>query len=97
VSEMVDCGIHGFRPEAWVCEHIHAAGRDGPSPGFNYVEHVDTDFPDAWCDDCESHLRANGGEWNEATEKFANIVMLCSDCYSQYYQTAKRDGKVRVH
>ena len=34
----------------------------------------------AWCDECEL-ARLTAGEWNEVSEKFAAIKLVCEKCY----------------
>jgi hypothetical protein len=34
----------------------------------------------AWCEACEE-VRAEEGEWNERSEPFAKIRLVCDQCY----------------
>jgi hypothetical protein len=95
--DTINCSEHGPRQEAFICQHIHDAGKQGASPGFNFVPTSDNDFPDAWCDECEAHLQGQGGEWSDETQSFTKIVLLCSGCYDDYRQVATAQGKVRAH
>lgn len=44
------------------------------------MELDDNDDLQAWCDTCEK-VRAEAGEWNEASEAFAEIKLVCEKCY----------------
>lgn len=63
-----------------MCHHLaHSTNR-----GFNIgvdPEYEEDPFPDAWCDECEEKLEEVGGAWNDEAEAFADIRLLCSDCY----------------
>lgn len=75
----VECAEHGSGARAIVCQHLPA----GRGVGFNQVcapDEPDCVFPDAWCDACEAVLDREG-EWNDRAQAFANLRVLCSDCY----------------
>ena len=97
MMDMIDCAEHGPRQTTFICGHIHEAGKTGQSPGFNFVPDSENQFPDAWCDACEEHLQENGGEWNDETESFTKIILLCSDCYGKYRDLASAQRKLRAH
>lgn len=42
----------------------------------------DLPFKNAWCDECDN-LLMSVGEWNDETEAFANIMMICENCYEK--------------
>ncbi len=63
-----------------MCTHLSAGGE---KLGF----HVGLDpedphqlYPDAWCDECEK-VWEEEGEWNDRSQKFADIKLLCAQCY----------------
>ena len=35
----------------------------------------------AWCSECEKVRIAEGGEWNERSEEFAGVTVICGSCY----------------
>jgi len=39
--------------------------------------------PDAWCAACDKALQAGGGDWNEESEAFAQIKLVCDACYDR--------------
>lgn len=78
----VECGTHGKRTATFVCKHIV----EGEGKGFHLGYDPDNPndlYPDAWCDECDELLEREG-EWNEVTEKFADIKLLCSSCYLSF-------------
>ena len=76
----VQCSLHGKRDATYVCQHLSP---DGIVVGFHYgtdEENPDALWPDAWCDACEDAQAAEGG-WNERSEAFARIKLICDACY----------------
>ena len=75
----VDCREHGIRDPTFVCRHLAS----GVGSGF-HRGHDDDDpdrlWPDAWCDACE-RVRQSEGEWNDRSEAFAGVQLLCDGCY----------------
>ena len=43
----------------------------------------DNPWPDSWCEKCDSKRIGHGGEWNEESEAFAQIKLLCNSCYEE--------------
>jgi hypothetical protein len=77
-SEDVVCGSHGKTPVTFACRHVAS----GIACGFHASsEHPDDKWPDAWCDLCEEAFQAAGGEWNDVSEKQADIQIMCTHCY----------------
>jgi hypothetical protein len=77
----IDCPEHGSSPAAFVCQHLLS----GQGLGFHIGPDPDAPdalWPDAWCDACEEVL-TNEGEWNEAAVAFADIRLLCANCYQK--------------
>ena len=83
-KRLVECGEHGARRPAFVCHHLNLVY----PVGFNEPEvrdETDPDFDDelqAWCDACEK-VRAAEGEWNDVSEAFADIKLICAQCFCQ--------------
>lgn len=79
-EDTVECPTHGTASEAWVCQHLVGASEKlGFNVGYD-VDDPDDYYPDAWCDECEKALETEG-EWNETSQAFANIKLVCSGCY----------------
>ena len=78
-ADRVDCDKHGRHAATYVCHHL--LGGDGL--GFHYgydPDEPDALYPDAWCGACDAVLEEEG-EWNERSEAFADIRLLCAKCY----------------
>jgi hypothetical protein len=73
----IACDVHGKSYATFVCQHL----LDGIHRGFYCSNEGDDPRPDAWCRKCDELFLANGGEWNEEAEKFADIKLLCVHCY----------------
>ena len=78
-EKKVECDIHGTADATFVCQHLVGGENLGFNLGYD-PENPDELYPDAWCDECESVLEAEG-EWNDKSEEFADIKLLCSHCY----------------
>jgi len=53
----------------------------GSIVGFHTPDGPDGDGQ-AWCDACEE-TRAREGEWNDRSEAFADIRLLCAQCFAR--------------
>ena len=82
-KQLVDCGSHGLRRPAFVCQHLDKQSRKGFNEAFETWENMELNNEDdfqAWCDECEKiRIKYNG--WNEESEKYAKIVLICENCY----------------
>src|ERR1700733_7478602 len=74
-SQIVICPRHGDGYATFVCQHLARAA----NAGFFYAG--DDIRPDAWCAECDQVLMEHRGEWNDISEAFAGITLLCSHCY----------------
>ena len=82
-QKTVDCTIHGFARPAFVCKHLNLEKAVGFEEAFETYPGMELDQDDdlqAWCSECEE-IRLNYGEWNEESEKFAQIKLVCENCY----------------
>ena len=78
----VTCGTHGSVGAAFVCGHI--VDSDAAPVGFNEPElEPDDPEPQAWCDACDE-LVERVGEWNDETEAFADIRLVCEFCFARF-------------
>lgn len=83
MSEKIDCPEHGDQEAAYVCCHLAESLETGGRIGFYYASGPRAD---AWCAACEEvRLREGGetGDWNDRSESFANIKLLCGTCYDK--------------
>jgi hypothetical protein len=83
MSSTVACHIHGEQEQTFVCCHLVSALRTGEKVGFFWACEP---RGDAWCAACEEVRVREGGEsgdWNEKSEAFASIQILCSACYDR--------------
>jgi hypothetical protein len=72
----VECEHHGPSHATFVCQHLAR----GQGRGFFTPEPDSDPRPDAWCFACEQVVTAVGA-WNDESETFASIRVLCSGCY----------------
>jgi len=75
-SKTMECRIHGTSYATFVCQHLPK----GQGLGFYCADDPDDPHPDAWCAECEK-MRSSEGEWNDTSETFAKITLLCAGCY----------------
>lgn len=64
----------------FVCQHLLQGFGKGFYAGFD-DEYPDDPFPDAWCEACDKKL-SEVGEWNDESEEFADIRVICAHCYA---------------
>ena len=80
-NSKVDCVEHGLLRPTFVCRHL----LDRTGVGFNTPDDPpDSEWPfkQAWCDECDKMLM-RVGEWNDESEGFAGITMICENCYEK--------------
>jgi hypothetical protein len=80
-DKYVACDAHSSGRTAFVCRHLI----DNEYPGFNEAFESDVSIEEdddyqAWCDECEK-IRAREGEWNDESMAFADIKVVCDECY----------------
>lgn len=80
-NKKVECSIHGKAEPTFICQHLTKGEHLGFNVGFDPDE-PDALYPDAWCDRCEDVLDKEG-EWNDNSEAFADIKLVCSGCYCE--------------
>lgn len=77
----VECSVHGKSSAAFVCHHL----TEGTKLGFNAAFDPDSPddlYPDAWCNECGRILEQES-EWNDTAEAFADIKLVCAQCYCE--------------
>lgn len=81
--DTIDCEQHGKQDETFVCSHLAESLQSGDRAGFCFASEP---RGDAWCDVCEEvRLKEGGtsGDWNEKSEAFAEITLICGKCYDK--------------
>lgn len=82
-QKKVECKNHGLARPAFVCQHLDFERPKGFHEAFDTFEGMnldeDEDFQ-AWCNECEE-IRIKFDGWNEESEKFAKIKLICENCY----------------
>ncbi len=82
-NKYVMCDEHGEQQATYVCQHLADSIETGNVVGyFCSTESPDNPRPDAWCIECEEYYQEIGC-WNDQTEKFAGITLLCGRCYDK--------------
>lgn len=87
-ESVVECATHGQMRAAYVCQHLLQSRRDGHPRGVNWLWD-DERLVNAWCDECDAFLDQHGGEWNEKTEAFAGIKLICQSCFDALKETSQ--------
>lgn len=80
-NSLMECVRHGTHRPAFICQHLQF----GAGLGFNQAdEPFDPEWPfqNAWCDECDKVLLREG-EWNDVSEGFAKITLICEGCLEE--------------
>jgi hypothetical protein len=83
-GRFVQCATHGRVQAAFVCRHLVEQLRQ-PRPGrIGFFRPAARDGEpeelQAWCRECDAVLD-RVGEWNDESEAFAGVTLICSGCY----------------
>lgn len=79
----VECHLHGKQQATYVCQHIVQSLQDQQPRGFwSSEESPENPRPDSWCSDCEDMVNKIG-EWNDESEAFAGVKLICGACYDR--------------
>lgn len=81
-EKFVECYSHGNSEPAFICHHFLEEEKVGWNEPEEYSYEEDDEFAgclNAWCDKCEV-VANEGGGWNEETEAFADIQLVCKNC-----------------
>jgi hypothetical protein len=78
-QDIIECDTHGTSTATYICKHLVQGENLGFNIGFDPENPFDL-YPDAWCDECDKILDEEG-EWNERSESFADIKIVCTQCY----------------
>lgn len=75
------CRTHGASRAAFVCQHLNTETYTGFHEAFESSPLIEPhDDYQAWCDECEN-VRLQEGEWNDVSEGFAKIRVVCDQCF----------------
>ena len=91
MKNIVQCQKHGAQEAAPVCCHLASSLSTEIPVGFYYSGTV-AERSDAWCSECEEVRVQEGGDsgdWNEASESFARITLVCGACYDRIAEIAR--------
>lgn len=80
LNTSIECPRHGSGTLTYVCNHLRGGVACGYCPSDS---DPDDPYPDAWCGRCEEVRIEEGGAWNDTSEAFAEIQLLCSQCYDE--------------
>lgn len=82
-QKKVDCGSHGYSRPAFVCQHLNLETPIGFEEAFDTYKGMELEEDQdlqAWCGECEK-IRGEYDGWNEESERFAGITLVCENCY----------------
>ncbi|MGE8533922.1 DUF6882 domain-containing protein [Chryseobacterium sp.] len=82
-QKKVDCDSHGYSRPAFVCQHLNLEVPKGFEEAFDTYKGMELEEDEdlqAWCSECEK-IRVESDGWNEESEKFAGITLICENCY----------------
>ena len=82
-DRVVECESHGPQEAAFVCSHLVASLPLGKAIGFFWAPGEEGSRGDAWCAECEEVRIRCGGDWNDESEAFAKIKLLCGSCWDR--------------
>lgn len=80
-DKYVNCDKHISDRVAFVCQHLINNTSVGFHEAFDFDPTIELDDDrQAWCDECEK-IRLKEGEWTDEAMTFANIKVVCDQCY----------------
>ena len=83
-QQYVECFTHEKQQATYVCQPIVQSLRDGIPREFWPTESEPGNLrPDSWCNKYEEMIISTGEEWNDESEEFAGITLLCGACYDR--------------
>ncbi|HEX2872559.1 MAG TPA: hypothetical protein VHP33_14920, partial [Polyangiaceae bacterium] len=83
------CVVHGQSDAAFVCKHLAArVTAPGASIGFVQPSPRDKNSRQAWCRECDA-MFLREGQWNDVSEAFAKVTMICADCFDSLAESQK--------
>jgi len=92
-TRTVHCGQHGQRRPTFVCKHLVRGSSLGFfEPNQEPVSPEDSDDQAAWCGECE-RVRQEQRGWNDVSEAFAGVTMICDLCFEAARARNVRPGE----
>jgi hypothetical protein len=85
-AKRVECRAHGEQEATFVCSHLVASLQSDAAVGFFWSPGDESERGDAWCAECEDMRIRCGGDWNDESEAFAKIQLLCGACWDRLKQ-----------
>ena len=80
-EEKVNCSKHGIQAPTFVCQHIAQTLIDNIPRGFLKAWGSGELRPNAWCRECDKRLEENNWIWDDETEDYAGVTLICGKCY----------------
>lgn len=80
-GQKIQCDVHGWQEQTFVCQHIVQSLHTGIPVGFYWSANSTNARPDAWCSACEAARVEAGGDWTPEVEAKLKIKLLCGACY----------------
>jgi hypothetical protein len=75
------CSEHGERYATFVCQHlVRGTGLGFFEPNRDPISPDESGDQAAWCSECEAVRQQQGG-WNDVSEAFAHVTMICDACF----------------
>lgn len=78
-ESFMECSCHGRQKPAFICQHL----LHGDLLGFFQPDEpptTDEPWQQAWCEAREA-VRMLAGGWNEESEPFAAVKLICDGCF----------------
>jgi hypothetical protein len=91
-GQTVNCEVHGWQEQTFVCQHIAQSLHTGIPVGFHWSSEQTDMRPDAWCSACEQARVDAGGDWTPEVEEKLRVRLLCGACYD-YAKTIWSNGR----
>ena len=80
-SQKVNCGVHGWQEQTFVCQHIAESLHTNIPVGFHWPSEQTDARPDAWCSACEKARVNAEGDWTPEVNEKLGVKLLCGACY----------------
>ncbi|GAA3977411.1 DUF6882 domain-containing protein [Mucilaginibacter dorajii] len=94
-DKYIECDNHVSARTAFVCQHLITNTCAGFNEAFDSDPAIETeDEHQAWCNKCEK-TRLKEGEWTEEAMAFANIKVVCDQCYFEIKERNQTNKKLQ--
>ena len=93
-DKYANCDKHISDRVAFVCHHLIKNTGIGFHEAFDSDPAVEGDDEyQAWCNECEE-IRLKEGEWTDEATAFANIKVVCNQCYFEIKERNQTDENI---